>query len=451
MLTSSLQPKKQILSVSELNRTIRHLLESEFPLLWIEGEVSNLAEPASGHIYFTLKDTNAQVRCVMFKGRVRLLRFKPANGQQVLIRAKIGLYEQRGDFQLIAEHMEEAGDGDLQRNFEKLKAKLAGEGLFDPQHKKEIPTLPEKIGIITSASGAAIRDVLSVLQRRFPAIPVLIYPVAVQGDKAPADIIKAIKLANAHKRCDVLLLTRGGGSLEDLWAFNDEMLARQIVKSNIPIVSAVGHEIDTSIADFAADLRAPTPSAAAELISPDQQAYREVFSAYQQRFIQLMQHRLQRAGEQLAWLKTRLQIQHPSQQLQQQHQRLDDSRQRLLQACQHYLQQYRHRLEINKQRLITQQPTQLVHQQQAQLQDLMHRLQQSIQHQLAHKQQQLAASSHALEIVSPLQTLARGYAVVTDEADNVINDSQQATPNDSISIRLHRGSLQANVVKVIKV
>ena len=450
MLKSSLQPKKQILSVSELNRTIRNLLESEFPLLWIEGEISNLAEPASGHIYFTLKDSQAQVRCAMFKGRARLLRFKPGNGQQILIRAKVGLYEQRGDFQLIAEHMEEAGDGALQRDFEMLKAKLSQEGLFDPQHKQDIPPLPKKIGIITSASGAAIRDVLSVLQRRFPSIPVLIYPVLVQGDSAAAEIINAIKLANAQRKCDVLLLTRGGGSLEDLWAFNNEDLARQIVKSTIPLVSAVGHEVDVTIADFAADLRAPTPSAAAELISPDQQAYIEIFSAYQQRLNQLIQHKLQRAGEQLSWLKTRLQLQHPNQQLEQQNQRLDDYCQRLNNACQHYLQQSRHRFEIARQRLLTQQPLQKIQHQQAQLQDLTHRLQQSMQHKLAHKQQQLAASSHALQIISPLQTLARGYAFVTDEAGNIITSSQQSHENAAISVRLHDGRLQARVEKIIK-
>ena len=450
MLKPSLQPKKQILSVSELNRTIRHLLESEFPLLWIEGEVSNLAEPASGHIYFTLKDARAQVRCAMFKGRVRLLRFKPSNGQQILIRAKVGLYEQRGDFQLVAEHMEEAGDGALQRDFEMLKAKLSQEGLFDVLHKQELPTLPKKIGIITSPSGAAVRDVLSVLQRRFPSIPVLIYPVLVQGDNAAADIINAIKLANAQKKCDVLLLTRGGGSLEDLWAFNDENLARQIVKSKIPLVSAVGHEVDVSISDFAADLRAPTPSAAAELISPDQQAYIEIFNAYQQRFKQLIQHKLQRATEQLSWLKTRLQLQHPNQQLEQQQQRLDDYCQRLNSAYQHHYQQAQHRFDIISQRLHAQQPTQRLQHHQNQLLELIRRLQQSIQYKLMQKNQQLAAASHSLHIISPLQTLARGYSLVTDESGNIITNSRQSHKNAAISIRLHQGSLQARIEKIIK-
>jgi len=450
MHNKSLQPKKQIFSVSELNRTIRNLLESEFPLLWIEGEISNLAEPASGHIYFTLKDSQAQVRCAMFKGRVRLLRFKPSNGQQILIRAKVGLYEQRGDFQLIAEHMEEAGDGALQRDFEMLKSKLSKEGLFDARHKQDIPVLPKQIGIITSATGAAIRDVLSVLQRRFPAIPVLIYPVLVQGEKAAADIIKAIKLANAHKKCDILLLTRGGGSLEDLWAFNDENLARQIVKSTIPLVSAVGHEIDVSIADFAADLRAPTPSAAAELISPDQQAYIEIFNAYPQRLRQLIQQQIQRTSEQLSWLKTRLQLQHPHQRLEQQNQRLDDVLQRLNNVCQLYLQQSRHRFEMARQRLFAQQPTQRLQHQQNQLHDLIRRLQQSVTHQLAQKNQQLAASSRTLHIISPLQTLARGYAVVTDAEGNIITNSQQSQQNATISVQLQQGRLQARVEKITK-
>ncbi len=450
MPTSSLQPRKQIYSVSELNRTIRQLLEREFPLLWIEGEISNLAQPASGHIYFTLKDSQAQVRCAMFKGRLRLVRFKPENGQQVLIRAKVGLYEQRGDFQLIAEHMEEAGDGALQREFEALKARLAQAGLFDESNKRPLPQLPEKIGIITSASGAAIRDVLSVLKRRFPSIPILIYPVLVQGDNAPAEIIKAIKLANAQKRCDVLLLVRGGGSLEDLWAFNNEALARQIVKSKIPVVSGVGHEVDVTIADFAADLRAPTPSAAAELVSPDQQAYIDIFTAYQQRLEQLIEQKLQRANEQLGWLKTRLQLQHPSQQLQQYNQRLDDSLQRLGNAWNSQLQTSRHRYEIAMQRLLSQQPSRQLSRHRQQLENLIQRLKQSIGQQLQQKNQRLAASSHALHIISPLQTLGRGYALVMDSQGNILHNSQQVRRGDDISIRLHQGSLLGKVEKIIK-
>ena len=262
MYEEDLQPERTVYSVSELNQTIRGLLESEFPLIWVEGEISNLAQPSSGHMYFSLKDESAQVRCAMFRGRNQFLRFTPENGQKVVIRARVSLYEARGEFQLIAEHMEDAGAGALQRAFEELKARLAAEGLFDESLKQDIPELPTRIGVITSPTGAAIRDVLSVLQRRFPAIPVLVYPVPVQGDGAAEKIVATLQLASKRKDCDVLLLVRGGGSLEDLWSFNEEIVARAIVASEIPVVCGVGHEVDFTIADFAADVRAPTPSAA---------------------------------------------------------------------------------------------------------------------------------------------------------------------------------------------
>jgi len=247
-MSASNQNERTVYSVSELNKTIRGLLESQFPLMWIEGEISNLAEPASGHIYFTLKDAKAQVRCAMFKGRKQLLRFKPVNGQQVLIRAKVGLYEARGEFQLVAEHMEEAGDGVLRREFEALKTRLEKEGLFDEALKQPLPELPKCIAVITSGTGAAIRDVLSVLARRFPSIPVQVYPVAVQGENAAPQISKALYRASKSKSCDVILLVRGGGSLEDLWAFNEEQVARAIVLCDVPVISGVGHEVDVTIA-----------------------------------------------------------------------------------------------------------------------------------------------------------------------------------------------------------
>ena len=268
---------REIFTVSDLNREARELLEGHFPLVWVEGEISNLARPSSGHIYFSLKDEAAQVRCAMFKMRNRLLNFQPENGQQVLARARISLYEARGDFQLIIEHMEETGDGALRRQFELLKHKLFEEGLFDESHKRELPSLPTRLGVITSPSGAAIRDILSVLKRRFPGIPILIYPVPVQGNEAPPAIIDAIKTAGIRKDCDLLILARGGGSLEDLWAFNDESVARAIYHCPIPVVTGIGHEIDFTIADFVADFRAPTPSAAAEYISPDQNEWLENF------------------------------------------------------------------------------------------------------------------------------------------------------------------------------
>ncbi|HKL78459.1 MAG TPA: exodeoxyribonuclease VII large subunit, partial [Gammaproteobacteria bacterium] len=258
-----------VYTVSRLNHEARGLLESGFPLLWIEGELSNLSRPSSGHMYFTLKDEQAQVRCAMFRGRNRLLRFKPADGTKVLIRAQVSLYVARGEFQLIVEHMEEAGEGALQRAFEELKRKLAAEGLFADELKRPLPTFPRQVGVITSATGAAVRDVLTTLRRRFPALPVVVYPVPVQGQAAAPAIAEALATANRRAECDVLILTRGGGSLEDLWSFNEPEVARAIRTSDLPVVVGVGHEVDVTIADFAADVRAPTPSAAAELVVPD--------------------------------------------------------------------------------------------------------------------------------------------------------------------------------------
>lgn len=263
-------PKRDVLTVSRLNTEVKMLLEDSFPLLWVEGEISNLARPASGHIYLSLKDAHAQVSCAMFRNRNTNLRFQPANGQKVLVRARVSLFEARGNFQLILEHMEPAGDGALQRAFEELKNRLEKEGLFDPDRKRPLPRFPSRIGLITSDRGAAVRDVITVLQRRFPAIPVRVYPVPVQGEKAAVEIARTLDIASERAECDVLILTRGGGSLEDLQAFNTEIVARSIVACDIPVISAVGHEIDFTIADFVADLRAPTPSAAAETAVPDQ-------------------------------------------------------------------------------------------------------------------------------------------------------------------------------------
>src|SRR5690625_2927780 len=257
---------RDVLSVSQLNRRSKQILETHLPLVWVEGEVSNLSRPSSGHWYFTLKDDQAQVRCAMFRNRNQLVRFNPAQGQQLLLRARVSLYEGRGDYQLIVEHMEEAGFGALQRAFEELKTRLSQEGLFASERKRPLPTLPKHIGVITSPTGAAIRDILSVLKRRFPAVPVTVLPVPVQGKEAAPAIVSALDLANRSELFDVLILARGGGSLEDLWPFNEEAVARAIYASRTPVVSAVGHEVDFSIADFVADVRAPTPSAAAELV-----------------------------------------------------------------------------------------------------------------------------------------------------------------------------------------
>jgi len=316
MFTSPLDtPQREVFSVSRLNREARALVEGHFPLIWVEGELSNLARPSSGHLYFTLKDEQAQVRCAMFKLRNQLLGFKPDNGMQVLARARVSLYEGRGEFQLLIEHLEEAGDGALRRTFEQLKHKLAAEGLFDATQKKPLPSLPRCIGVITSPSGAALRDILSVLRRRFPALPVLVYPVPVQGQGAGEKIAAAIRLAAQRRDCDVLIVSRGGGSLEDLWAFNEEVVARAIHACDLPIISGVGHEIDFTIADFVADHRAATPSAAAELVSPDQTEWLAQLRGFELRFTQQLRTLLARHRQGLAWLEQRLQQQAPQRRL----------------------------------------------------------------------------------------------------------------------------------------
>jgi len=439
------KPERTVYSVSELNKTISGLLQSQFPLMWIEGEISNLAEPASGHIYFSLKDAKAQVRCAMFKGRKQLLRFKPANGQQILIRAKVGLYEARGEFQLIAEHMEEAGDGKLRREFEELKARLADEGLFDEALKQPIPELPRCIAVITSGTGAAIRDVLSVLKRRFPSIPVQIYPVAVQGENAAPEISKALYRASKSKSCDVILLVRGGGSLEDLWAFNEEQVARAIVLCDVPVISGVGHEVDVTIADFTADQRAATPSAAAELVSPNQQTYLHKLQAFQRQLIQQMQNRFSRLNEQSQWLQNRLKIQHPSSQLMQQSQQLDDLTNSLQTTFENILSEKKHQLKYSIQSLLNNRPDQFIDYQKVQLEDLNSRLVYISQLNIENKQQQLANLSRTMQAVSPLNTLARGYSITRDANGETVSHAKHLRKGDIITSEFKQGKVTSRV------
>ena len=445
MPNEDLKPQRIIYSVSELNQTIRGLLESQFPLLWVEGEISNLARPASGHIYFTLKDAKAQVRCAMFKGRKQLVRFNPENGQQVLIRARVGLYEARGDFQLVAESMEEAGDGALRRAFEELKVKLANEGLFDEDIKQELPELPQHIGVITSATGAAIRDVLSVLKRRFPSIPVSIYPVSVQGERAAPEISNALHLAAKQKRCDVILLVRGGGSLEDLWAFNEEQVIRAMVACNIPIISGVGHETDTTIADFAADHRAATPSAAAELVSPNQQTYLHKLQTYQRNLTRLIQNQLKYASEQAQWLQSRLKNQHPQSQLMQQSQQLDNLTEDLQSAFESLISEKKHQLKYVLQNLVNNRPDQFIDYQKVQLEDLSSRLMYMAQHSVENKQQQLANISRTLQAVSPLNTLSRGYSITRDNKGRTVTQADQLEKGDIILTQLQDGKIKSRI------
>ncbi len=444
-------PNRDIFSVSRLVRETKAVLEGSFPLLWLEGEISNFSRPSSGHMYFSLKDEAAQVRCAMFRGKNMHLRFKPENGMQVLVRARLTLYEARGDFQIIVEHMEEAGQGALQRAFEALKSRLGQEGLFDTRLKQPIPSLPKKIGVITSPTGAAIRDVLSVLKRRFPAIPVLIYPVAVQGDSAAGEIAKMIKRADQRKDCDVLLLTRGGGSLEDLWAFNEEVVARAIHACKTPLVAAIGHEVDFSIADFVADQRAPTPSAAAELVSPDQYDVQQQLNKQFHRLQNQARSLLQQSQQGLDWLEKRLQQQHPGQQLQAKTQRLDELERRLGRVVKNNISTKFHGLAQLNNRLQRHAPLQQLSQFELRQQSLQQRLHHAWQRIIANKQQRLAMTSRTLNNVSPLATLQRGYAIVQDVANKeVFTDARKLSKGDKISARLAKGSLICSVDEIIK-
>lgn len=440
---------RHIFSVSQLAREARELLEGSFFSIWVEGEVSNLARPASGHWYFSLKDARAQLRCAMFRGQNRKLTFTPEDGTHVLVRGRISLYEARGDFQLIVEHMEQAGAGALQRAFEELKLRLAREGLFAPEHKKSLPTLPRTIGIVTSPSGAAIRDILSILKRRFPAIPVIIYPTAVQGQTAAREITAAITLAGRRARdsgeCDVLIVARGGGSLEDLWSFNDELVARAIHACPIPVISGVGHEIDTTIADFVADVRAPTPSGAAELVSPDQYEWQQMYRGYQGRLQTLQREHLRQCRQQLQWLHKRLQQMHPGQRLLQQAQRVDELEQRLQRRLRQQLVQQRLQLKNLSSALQRHRPSALVKHLAIQYRHLEQRLRQLMQTQLERRRQRLQANSQTLDAVSPLATLGRGYAIIQDDNGQVIRQAISVDPGQRIHARLARGRLHCTV------
>jgi exodeoxyribonuclease VII large subunit len=440
-------PQRDIYSVSRLVRETRAVLEGSFPLLWVSGEISNLAQPASGHIYFSLKDEAAQVRCAMFRMKRQQLRFRPANGQQVLIRARVSLYEARGEFQLIAEHMEPAGEGALRLAFEQLKQKLSDEGLFDSGQKLPLPEMPRQIGLITSPTGAAIRDLLSVLRRRFPALPVVVYPVQVQGEGAPGQIVRMLQLANRRKECDVLILSRGGGSLEDLQAFNEESVARAIHTSQIPVVSGVGHEIDFTIADFVADRRAPTPSAAAELVAPDQTAWRHQLTQLSQRLGLAQVRRQRQLGESLQRLQQRLQRQHPMQRLQQRAQRLDELGQRLLRATDLILLRHNRRLELLQHRLLSQSPDKRLERLRLAEQQLDTRLHRAMSQILENRRNRLAQQARDLQTLSPLNTLGRGYAIVQRERDGqILRHASETEPGEQVRARLAEGSLICKVI-----
>lgn len=440
-------PKGTVYTVTQLNFEVRTLLEGSFPLLWVEGELSNLARPASGHLYFSLKDARCQVRCAMFRPYNRGLGFRPENGRQVLVRARVSLYPERGDFQLIVEYLEEAGAGALRRAFEALKQRLAAEGLFDESRKRPLPALPKQLGIITSPTGAAIRDILTVLKRRFPALPVLIYPVPVQGSGAAGEIARMLRLANSHGVCDVLILARGGGSLEDLWAFNEELVARAIAESQIPVVTGIGHEIDFTIADFVADRRAPTPSAAAELVTPDQAEWQKRITQLRGRLVLRVHARLQAERQRLAWLERRLV--HPRRRLLDRSQRVDDLYLRLQRAVTATVVARRARLSTLATRLYRVDPSVRLQLRRARCIQHGQRLLAAASQQLERRRAQLNTLQRQLQAVSPLQTLNRGYAIVTRQnTGQVLRSAATVDAGERIHARLAEGALLCIVEEV---
>ena len=438
--------RPRALSVSELNHQARHLLESSFMQVWVEGELSSFSRPSSGHWYFSLKDRKCQVRCAMFRGMNQRIRTPPKEGDQVRIRGKVTLYENRGDFQIIVEHVEPAGLGALQQAFEELKRKLLAEGLFEQASKKPLPSLPRHIGVVTSPTGAAIHDILTVLARRCPAIPVTLYPTAVQGKAATADIVRAIEAAQNHGVADVLIIGRGGGSLEDLWCFNEEAVARAIAACRIPTVSAVGHEVDVTIADFVADLRAPTPSAAAEKISPDQSDWLKQLRDREFRLSNAMGLALKRLGTQLGHLSARLRD--PRRELLEKAQRMDELELRLRKAIRQRLTTVGVRNDHLRQRLVMQSPHRQLSDSQDALRRVSERLVSVMQQDLKQRRDNLEHAAQTLNVVSPLATLGRGYSIVRDNNGNILRDASNVNPGDTISARVARGEMTAKVTSV---
>ncbi len=421
------------------------LLERGFGSLWLEAEISNFSKPSSGHWYFSLKDAAAQVRCAMFRQRNMLCAFTARDGQKVLVRARIGLYEPRGEYQLIVDYMEDAGLGTLRRLFEELSTKLEREGLFAAQRKRRLPSLPKRIGIITSPTGAALRDILHVLARRFPATAVLIYPVSVQGAQAAGEITAAVEAAGRRGECDVLILARGGGSLEDLWAFNDERLARAIAASPIPLITGIGHEIDFTIADFAADVRAPTPSAAAELVVPDAQEWLSALLQLGVRLQRCMRRRLEEHRERLRWLTGRAGLVSPVARLSAQAQRLDELEQGLVRALRRRLQENRQRLRWLTGRAAMVGPSARLSQQLLRLNNLDARLSRAWRLELSSRRERLLPLIRTLNAVSPLATLERGYAIVRLEGGAILRDPADAKPGTMIEAMLARGKIRAKI------
>lgn len=437
---------REVLTVSQLNQRARVLLEDVFPQVWVEGELSNIAKPASGHVYFTLKDRNAQVRCAIFKQQASRVRDLLRDGLLVRVRGRVSLYEGRGDYQMILDSVEAAGDGALRLAFEALKTALQAEGLFAQERKQALPAHPQRIGIITSASGAVLHDIISVFARRAPHVQLTLIPSAVQGREATEQLVRALELAD-RAAFDAIILARGGGSLEDLWCFNEELLARAIAQCRTPIISAAGHETDVSISDFVADVRAPTPSAAAELLAPNRLELLTQLQSVERRLTLRMQEALARKLLQLKHLRQRLR--HPRERLQQHNQRLDDLTLRLQRVIQTQQQQRSQRLDHLQTRLSVQHPQQSLFAQQLHMKQLQQRLLRASQQYLSQNKQRLHILMQSLHVVSPLATLERGYSILsTEDEQQIIRSVKDVQPSQTLQARLTDGQLTLQVMHI---
>ncbi len=437
--------KQHILKVSELTKKVRFLLESEINTVWLTGEISNFVAASSGHWYLSLKDSKSQVRCAMFKGNNQRVRVQAKNGQQVLVKARVSLYEPRGDFQLIIEQMEDAGEGLLRQKFEQLKHNLHAQGLFSSEYKKSIAKHINSVGIVTSPTGAAVKDIITVLQRRNPNIEVIIYPALVQGEYAKIDICHAINLANHRKECDVLIVGRGGGSLEDLWPFNEEDVVRAIFHSTLPIISAVGHEIDTTLSDYVADLRAATPSAAAELVSSDSQELRDKIAGLRTRLFNAKRYNLINFSQHYQHIKNRLLQVHPEQKILVQQQKADELTYRLTQRIERILIAKGQRSLQLQQRLAYLSPEQPITKKKERISLYEQRLKNAMKNTLQHKSERFVNTIEQLQLVSPLATIARGYAIARDQKEEIINSVTRVKTGDKVSVQVNDGTFNATV------
>ena len=444
----STQDELNVISVSELNKKAKSLLEKGIPKLWIEGEISNLAKPASGHMYFSLKDEMSQIRCAWFKKRQLQNTLNIANGAKMLALGKIGLYEPRGEYQFIVEKMEIAGEGDLKRKYEELKKKLSGEGIFSEENKLELPELPKKIGVITSPSGAAVRDILTILKRRFPIIPIIIFPVAVQGEQAAPQIQNALKKANLRADCDLLILARGGGSLEDLWAFNEEIVARAIFHSEIPIISAIGHETDVTISDFAADMRAPTPSGAAELAVPDQHDWIKSIDNIGNKIITIITQQINLKSQLSDWINKRLSQSSPKMTVKRQIEKSINLRKMLSNSMLQNLAKQDKNIHQLKSKLNQVSPRLKIHVQLSRIKELNQKIVSCSDHFLEGLNNRMKLASKTLNSVSPLRTLDRGYAIARDaKTKNVIMSADTIEIENDIEVKLAKGEIKVKVIE----